>query len=91
MPEELARKVRAAAAASGRSMNGWVVHVLSAAVDPDMAGSEIERVRERLRQAGLLFESDKRVQRPARAKVAKARAAAGRGKPLSEIVIEDRG
>jgi predicted HicB family RNase H-like nuclease len=92
VPEKLAGQVRATAEAAGRSVNGWVTSVLSAAVDPDLAGDEAQRVRERLRQAGLLYEPPRRrIRRPSPEEIAEARRAAARGKSLSEYVSEDRG
>jgi hypothetical protein len=90
--EELATRVRTTAEAAGRSLNGWVVGVLEAAVDPDLAGDEAQRVRERLRLAGLLDEPPRSTLRPPSPEaLAKARRAAGRGKSLSEYVSEGRG
>jgi hypothetical protein len=91
VPEELATRVRATAEAAGRSVNGWVTAVLSAAVDPNLAGDEAQRVRERLRLAGLLYEPPRgRGRRPSEEAIAKARRDAARGRPLSEYVIEGR-
>ena len=92
LPDGLVRDVKAAAAASGQSVNGWIHSVLDAAVNPDLATDEAERLRERLRRAGVLLEPKKRdVRRPGAAELARARRAAGRGKPLSEYVSEGRG
>jgi hypothetical protein len=89
--DELMPRLKAAAAAQGRSLNGWATAVLAAAVDPDLAGDEAERVRERLARAGLLVQvEDAPRSRPERAAVARARAAAGKGRPLSELVAEER-
>jgi hypothetical protein len=90
--EDLVDRVRTAARDGGRSMNEYVVSVLEAATSPDYAGSEAERVRTRLRLAGLLEESTapRRPARQPREVVDRARDRAGRGKPLSEIVIADR-
>lgn len=52
--EELASDLKAHAAGAGRSLNSWVVAVLRAAIDPELADSELERVRARLGRAGLL-------------------------------------
>ena len=52
--EALVLRVKRAAAASHRSLNEYLSVVLDAATDPDRAGSESERVRERLLHAGLL-------------------------------------
>jgi plasmid stability protein len=89
--DELVEQIKRVAAGEGRSMNEWVVFVLRAAVDPEFAGSEAERVRERLRRAGLLEEWDgPSPTRPDPALVAAARVRAGKGKPLSDFVIEGR-
>lgn len=91
LSEELADELRAAAAARGQSLNAWATAVLRAAVDPDLAGDEAERVRARLARAGLLStEPPQRAHRPSRRKVDEARAAAGRGRRLSDIVTEER-
>jgi plasmid stability protein len=76
--DELVERVRAAAGRLGRSMNEYVVAVLGAATDPDLAGDDAERIRARLARSGLL------------APTGHARAAAGRGTQLSDIVASDR-
>lgn len=90
-PEELTASWRDAARRSGRSLNGWIVAVLTAAVDPELAGDEAERVRGRLRRAGLLAEPVATGAPPAPpGALASARAAAGRGRPLSALVTDGR-
>jgi uncharacterized protein (DUF1778 family) len=91
--EEQLKHVRIAAELAGRSMNDFVSLVMAAATDPDAAGDEITRVRERLARAGILAPTGPRRTgpRPDEATLAKARAAAGRGKPLSDFVNEGRG
>lgn len=91
--EELVAQLKEASAASGRSLNGWVAAVLSAAVDPETATDEAERVRERLARAGILatFEPGPARRRPDADALARARAAAGRGRPVAEFVSEGRG
>jgi hypothetical protein len=90
-PDELVGRVRHAAAQSGWSVNAWMSRVLDAATDPDLSGSEVDRVRERLARAGLLAEPSRlRVTRPSPEELADARRAAGQGTPLSELVIEGR-
>jgi len=90
--DELVHQLKAAAADQGRSLNSWAASVLSAAVDPDLAGEEADILRERLARAGLLMASEpSRRARPPRAEVARARAAGGRGRPLAELVAEERG
>ena len=88
--DELHRRLREAAAARGVSVNTWASAVLAAATDPDLAGDETERVRERLRRAGLLAAEAAPRPRPARAAVERARAAAAGGAALSDLVTEDR-
>jgi plasmid stability protein len=85
-PDELVARVKAVAAAQHRSMNDYVAAVLQAATDPDLAGDEAGRVRERLGRAGLLVTSVPRQVRPSPEQVAAARAVAGRGTPLAELV-----
>ena len=88
--DELLSRVRAAAAESGRSVNDYVNSVLDAATNPALAGSDVERLRQRLQQAGLLAPPGRPRTRPPADAVESARAHAGRGKPLSEIVAESR-
>ena len=54
--DELVERVRQVASRSGRSLNEYLTVVLSAATDPELAGSEVDGVRERLALAGLLEE-----------------------------------
>lgn len=90
--DDLAERVRSNAASSGRSMNRYVADVLDAATDPDKAGSEAERLRERLALAGLLANPQplSKWRGPSREALAQARREAGRGKPLSDYVTEGR-
>ena len=90
--EELIERVKRTAAAEGRSMNEWANLVFRAATDPDASGSDIERIRERLRHAGLLSEHTPLPgHRPDPELVDQAGLRAAQGTPLSEIVSEDRG
>jgi hypothetical protein len=89
--EELVERVRQAARQRRRSMNDFVVAVLDAATNPASISDGAERIRERLRNAGLLSETPaRRRPRPDRAETARARARAGRGTPLSDIVGTSR-
>lgn len=88
--EELLERVRRQAQEQGRSLNEWVTAVLSAASDPSFAGDQAQQLRERLARAGLLEEVGTPVPRPSRARVAAARAAAGRGESLSAVVSAGR-
>lgn len=89
--DELLERVRRQAQQRGRSLNDWVTAVLSAASDPALAGDEAQQVRERLAAAGLLDPVEPAARRrPAEGDVVRARAAAGRGTPLSQLVGEGR-
>lgn len=88
--EELLERVRRQAQEHGRSLNEWVTAVLSAASDPSSAGDQAQQLRERLARAGILEDVQPPVPRPARARVAAARAAAGRGESLADIVTSSR-
>lgn len=91
LPDGLAEQVRQHAARAGTSVNAWITLVLGAAVDPELAGSEAERTRERLARAALLASPPPYATRPDAQRVARARSAAGRGRSLGEIVVDDRG
>jgi plasmid stability protein len=92
LPEALSQRLKQAAAERGDSVNAYASAVLSAAVDPDLAGDEAARVRERLARAGLLAPAPPRAaKRPGDAAVRRARRAAGSGRPLSDLVREGRG
>jgi hypothetical protein len=56
----------------------------------NLGGDEAQRLRERLRLAGLLAEPGERRIRPPREEVAGARRRAGSGTALSQLVSEDR-
>jgi hypothetical protein len=89
--DELVERVRQAAEAQGRSMNEYLTRVLDAATNPELADTEIERVRARLMRAGLLVTPPLRRARPDERALARARRAAGRGSSLSDLVERDRG
>ncbi|MEO5680674.1 MAG: toxin-antitoxin system HicB family antitoxin [Acidimicrobiales bacterium] len=90
-PDDLVARVRLAATAAGQSINEYVVAVLGAATDPNLAGSQAERIRQRLAQAGLLevlpSEEEPRPS-PEALRLAGRRAASGRS--LAELVHEGR-
>ncbi|MDQ2708812.1 MAG: transcriptional regulator [Actinomycetota bacterium] len=90
-PDELVDRVRTAAAAQHHSVNEYLTRLAQAATDPDLAGDDAARTRERLARAGLLVPAGPPRPRPDPEAVAAARAAAGRGTPLSELVTESRG
>jgi hypothetical protein len=92
--DELQDRVRAAAAAQNRSANEFLTRLAEAATNPDLAGDEWERTKERLRRAGLLWEPEpgqSRV-RPDPELLAEARREVERsGVLLSDLVSEGRG
>jgi len=91
VPDELAEKLKLAASQHEGSVNGYAVKVLSAAVDPDLAGDEITGLKERLAQAGLLLTPERITTKPPSTQaLSRARAAAGRGRSLSDFVTEGR-
>jgi hypothetical protein len=89
-PADLVERVRRAARRQHRSMNDYVTAVLDAATNPRLAGSDAERLRERLDQAGLLAEPGEPRRRPPREEAAGARSRAGAGTALSQLVSDDR-
>jgi predicted transcriptional regulator len=89
--ERLARHLKQVAADRGLSVNAFAEQALAAAVDPDAAGSEIERHRERLARAGLLATpAPVDFEPPSDEEFEAARRAAGKGKSLSDYIIEER-
>lgn len=91
LPDDLADRLKEAAQAQERSVNGYATAVLAAAVDPELAGDEAARVRERLARAGLLAPTSAAARaRPSKAAVTRARKRAGKGRALSELVSEGR-
>jgi len=90
--ESLLERIRRAAEERRISVNEFVTRTMDAATDPELEGSEAERLRARLAAAGLtvLPATSDRV-RPPREALQAARRAAGRGTPLSDIVSADRG
>ena len=90
-PDELVERVRQMAARQGRSLNDYLTRLAQAAVDPELAGDDVERLRERLTRAGLIVAPAGRKRRTDRSAVAAARRRAGRGTPLSDLVKQGRG
>lgn len=88
--DDLGEAVKTAAADRGQSVNAFVVSVLSAVTDPAHAGDDAARLRERLARAGILSVQGGPRRRPDRAAFEAARARAGQGTPLSEIVAAQR-
>ena len=88
---DLIERVRRQAAEHGRSMNEWVTVVMEAATNPDFEQDDAARIRQRLRQAGLLEEAPGPARaRPNRRAIAAARRTAGSGTALSEVVAQER-
>lgn len=90
--DELLERVRRQAVEHGRSLNEWVTTVLDAASNPSSAASPAAELRERLSRAGILSASPSSTAASAvdPQRLAAARAAAGAGTPLSDIVVTDR-
>ncbi|MGI8749452.1 MAG: toxin-antitoxin system HicB family antitoxin [Thermoleophilaceae bacterium] len=92
VPESLAAELAREAADRGTSVNSLATTVLRAAVDPDFSGDEAERLRARLRRAGLLANPEGAAPDPPTSEeLERARAAAGDGTQLSELVSAGRG
>ena len=89
-PDELVERVRRAAERQGRSLNAYLTRLAEAAVNPELAGDELERLRERLTRAGLIAEPGPRRRRPDREAVAGAGRRAGHGTPLSDLIVRER-
>lgn len=89
--DDLADGLRAFAEREGKSVNAVASNALRALIDPDAAGSETDRYRERLRRMGLLAEPAlKAGPRPDPHELAEAARQAAKGKMLSDIILEDR-
>jgi predicted transcriptional regulator len=92
--DETWEAVKDAAAREGQSANAFVTTTIKARVDPETAGDGLDQIRERLRRAGLLEEPVRppgpRRPRPDPDAVRAAGERMGRGKPLSDYVIEGR-
>jgi hypothetical protein len=89
--DELLDELRRRAREEGVSLNAWVVRVLEAAVNPDLARTDVERVRERLARAGILADLPAPPGPPPDpAEVREAWRRASRGTPLSQLVSEGR-
>ena len=90
-PDELVERVRKAAERLGRSLNDYLTRLAEAAVDPELAGDEAGRLRERLARAGLIVAPGPARRRPDPKALALARRRAGDGTPLSDLVKKGRG
>jgi predicted transcriptional regulator len=90
--DQLASDLKREAARRGESVNVLATHALQALVDPELQDDALERIRERLRRAGLLEEPPPYVGRIVTdEEFEHARAAAAGGRPLSDYVSEGRG
>lgn len=72
-------------------MNEYLTRLAEAAVNPELADDELQRVRERLARAGLVAALGSPRRRPDRQALAGARRRAAAGTPLSELVRRERG
>src|SRR5687767_3112972 len=92
LSDEHGAAVRRLAAARRRSINQTFEDLVAAATNPEHAGSELVALRERLNRAGLVFDVSVLPEAPAPSEqdLERARAAAGRGTPLSDLVSEGR-
>ena len=89
--DELVRRVQAVAAAEGLSMNELMTRVLAIATDSDDRDPAAVRLRERLRAAGMLTSWAPTTRKPPDgADLERARAAAGTGTRLADIVSGQR-
>ena len=89
--DDLAHQMKRIAAARGESVNAFASRVLSAAVDPEFAGTDADRLRERLTAAGLMSPATgPRAARPDPDFVREVQRAIKPGKSFSDYVPEDR-
>lgn len=92
LSDDRAMAIKRLAHARGRSVNQTFEDLVVAATDPDHAGGADAALRERLARADLVWDASAlgAGARPDPASLASARAAAGRGTSLSEVVSEQR-
>jgi hypothetical protein len=92
LSDEHGDAVRRLAAGRGRSVNQTFEDLVAAATDPAHAGSELVALRERLGRAGLVFDASVLPDSPtpSQRELEQARAAAGHGTPLQELISESR-
>lgn len=92
LSDEHGAAVQRLAAARRRSVNQTFADLVAAATDPMHAGGELAELRERLGRAGLVLDVSALPDAPApeERELDDARAAAGRGTSLSELVSEGR-
>jgi hypothetical protein len=72
-------------------LNDYLTRLAEAAVDPELAGDDVERLRERLARAGLIVAPGPVRRRPDQKALAVARRRGGSGTPLSDLVKQGRG
>lgn len=82
----LIERVQNLAAAEGVSMNAFLTRVLTIATDSDDADPLAVRLRSRLRAAGMLAEGTPTASRPDERELTQAKAVAGSGISLSDLV-----
>jgi len=88
---ELAEQLKRVAATAGLSVNRYAGDVLRAAVDPDLEGDEVDRLRARLARAGVLVITSPVRDAPGDADaLAAARRRAGHGRRLADLIVEGR-
>ncbi len=93
LSDQRAEAVKRLARSRGRSVNQTFDDLVLAATDPAHAADDIAALRERLEAAGLTIDfivGESPTTRPDPELLARARAAAGKGTPLSAIVSEQR-
>ena len=93
MDDELLQRVRNSAEAAGMSVNRYITRALSLIISEDDQSTQAQRMRQRARAAGILSSDD--LPGPSLVvdddeEFTRLRMLAGRGKPVSEIVLEER-
>jgi hypothetical protein len=72
-------------------LNDYLTRLAQAAVDPDLASDDLERLRERLTRAGLIVAPGAKRRRPDPEAIARASVRAGQGTPVSDLIDRERG
>jgi hypothetical protein len=92
LSDERGHAVRRLATTRGSSINQTFEDLVAAATDPAFADDDRQALRERLGRAGLVFDLTALpdANEPSESEVAQARAAAGRGTPLADLIREGR-